>query len=327
MSGPTHRPAPLPRARRRADPTGARLGERQDRAGRARRGAGRGRRRDRVDRLDREDHRATPGIPVTEVGDLTGYPGVARRARAHPAPARALRACSPTCASRSHEAELAAQGIAPFELLVSNLYPFAADGRVGRGAGCRGRADRHRRSRDGARRREEPRQRRGRRRARRATATSSTRSRTAARPSPSGRALALEAFRHTASYDVAGRLLDGQRARARRRGRPASRSGSARPGRARERAALRRELAPARRALRRARRRGSPRRPSWAARRCRTTTTSTRMPRCAPRTTTSTPTVAIIKHANPCGIATADDDRRGARRSRTPATRSRRTAA
>ena len=86
--------------------------------------------------------------------------------------------CSPTCASRTHEAELAEQGIEPFELLVSNLYPFERDGRGGRRTGCRGRADRHRRPGDGARRREEPRERRGRDQPDAVTATSSTRSQT-----------------------------------------------------------------------------------------------------------------------------------------------------
>ena len=63
------------------------------------------------------------------------------------------------------------------------------------------------------------------------------------------RALALEAFRHTASYDVGGRHLDGQRARARRRGDRVPRVGGRDldPQRA---AALRRELAPARGPLR-----------------------------------------------------------------------------
>ena len=45
------------------------------------------------------------------------------------------------------------------------------------------------------------------------------------------------------------------------------------------------------------------RRSSCTASRCRTTTTSTPTPRCGPRTGSTPPAVAIIKHANPCGIA------------------------
>ena len=54
---------------------------------------------------------------------------------------------------------------------------------------------------------------------------------------------------------------------------------------------------------RRARRRPS----SCTARRCPTTTTSTPTPPAAPPTTSTEPTVAIIKHANPCGIAIGAD--------------------
>ena len=74
-------------------------------------------------------------------------------------------------------------------------------------------------------------------------------------------------------------------------------------------AALRREPAPAGRALpRRLRRRRPGRRPSsCTARRCPTTTTSTPTPPAARRTTSPSPRVAIIKHANPCGIAVGAD--------------------
>ena len=41
-------------------------------------------------------------------------------------------------------------------------------------------------------------------------------------------------------------------------------------------------------------------------RRCPTTTTSTRKPRCGRRTTGDRPTVAIVKHVNPCGIAVGE---------------------
>ena len=47
---------------------------------------------------------------------------------------------------------------------------------------------------------------------------------------------------------------------------------------------------------------------SCTARRCRTTTTSTPTPPSVPPTTSTEPAVAIIKHANPCGIAVAPAD-------------------
>ena len=52
---------------------------------------------------------------------------------------------------------------------------------------------------------------------------------------------------------------------------------------------------------------GSPRPSSCTARRCPTTTTSTPTPRAAPRYDFAEPAVAIIKHANPCGIAVGAD--------------------
>ena len=53
--------------------------------------------------------------------------------------------------------------------------------------------------------------------------------------------------------------------------------------------------------------RASPRPSSCTARRCPTTTTSTPTPPAAPPTTSTSPAVAIIKHANPCGIAVGAD--------------------
>ena len=84
-----------------------------------------------------------------------------------------------------------------------NLYPFVETVAVRRRAGRRGRADRHRRPRDGARLREEPRQRRDRRRARplRATHRRARRRRHDPRAAPTR--LAAEAFAHTATYDIA----------------------------------------------------------------------------------------------------------------------------
>jgi phosphoribosylaminoimidazolecarboxamide formyltransferase/IMP cyclohydrolase len=66
---------------------------------------------------------AAAGIPVTQVADVTGYPeSLDGRVRTlHPAIHSGLLA---DLRLESHESELAAQGIEPFELVVSNLYPF-----------------------------------------------------------------------------------------------------------------------------------------------------------------------------------------------------------
>ncbi len=66
---------------------------------------------------------AEAGFPVTQVGDLTGYPeSLDGRVRTlHPLVHSALLA---DLRLEAHEQELAGQGIEPFELLVSNLYPF-----------------------------------------------------------------------------------------------------------------------------------------------------------------------------------------------------------
>jgi phosphoribosylaminoimidazolecarboxamide formyltransferase/IMP cyclohydrolase len=66
---------------------------------------------------------AAAGIPVTQVAEVTGYPeSLDGRVRTlHPAIHSGLLA---DLRLETHEAELAAQGIEPFELVVSNLYPF-----------------------------------------------------------------------------------------------------------------------------------------------------------------------------------------------------------
>jgi phosphoribosylaminoimidazolecarboxamide formyltransferase/IMP cyclohydrolase len=68
---------------------------------------------------------AAAGLPVTEVGDVTGYPeSLDGRVRTlHPVIHSGLLA---DLRLESHETELASQGIKPFELVVSNLYPFVA---------------------------------------------------------------------------------------------------------------------------------------------------------------------------------------------------------
>jgi phosphoribosylaminoimidazolecarboxamide formyltransferase / IMP cyclohydrolase len=63
------------------------------------------------------------GLPVTQVADLTGYPeSLDGRVRTlHPAVHSGILA---DLRLDSHEKELAESGIKPFELVVSNLYPF-----------------------------------------------------------------------------------------------------------------------------------------------------------------------------------------------------------
>jgi phosphoribosylaminoimidazolecarboxamide formyltransferase/IMP cyclohydrolase len=67
---------------------------------------------------------ADAGIPVTQVGDLTGFPEhLDGRVRTlHPKVHSGLLA---DLRLESHEAQLAQFGIEPFELVVVNLYPFA----------------------------------------------------------------------------------------------------------------------------------------------------------------------------------------------------------
>jgi phosphoribosylaminoimidazolecarboxamide formyltransferase/IMP cyclohydrolase len=68
---------------------------------------------------------AAAGIPVTQIGDLTGFPEhLDGRVRTlHPKVHSGLLA---DLRLESHEAELAKFDIEPFELVVVNLYPFAA---------------------------------------------------------------------------------------------------------------------------------------------------------------------------------------------------------
>jgi phosphoribosylaminoimidazolecarboxamide formyltransferase/IMP cyclohydrolase len=66
---------------------------------------------------------AAAGLPVTKVEDLTGFPEILsdRVKTLHPKVHAGLLADRRL---ESHEAELAEHGIEPFDLLVSNLYPF-----------------------------------------------------------------------------------------------------------------------------------------------------------------------------------------------------------
>ena len=130
-------------------------------------------------------------------------------------------ACSPTPAAPSTSPSSTELGIAPFDLLVSNLYPFTATVASGATPGGVRRADRHRRPGHGPGLGEEPRQRGRRRRPRPlrlgARAGEERRLR-ARRPAAAGRRR-VPAHRHLRHR---GRVLDGQRAgpRARRRAVP-----------------------------------------------------------------------------------------------------------
>jgi len=68
---------------------------------------------------------AAAGVPVTRVEELTGFPECldGRVKTLHPRVHAGLLADT---ANPGHQAELATLGIAPFQLLVSNLYPFQA---------------------------------------------------------------------------------------------------------------------------------------------------------------------------------------------------------
>ena len=68
---------------------------------------------------------AAAGVPVTPVEELTGFPECldGRVKTLHPRVHAGLLADT---ANAAHQAQLAELGIAPFQLLVSNLYPFEA---------------------------------------------------------------------------------------------------------------------------------------------------------------------------------------------------------
>ena len=202
------------------------------------------------------------GLPVTKVEELTGFPECldGRVKTLHP------KVHAGILADRrldSHVQQLAELGIEPFDLVVSNLYPFRQTVASGASARRVRRADRHRRPVDGPRGGQEPPLGRDRHLARRGTPTCSPRSPRAASRWPSGSGWPPRRSPHTATYDVAvanwmGNVLtDTSDGTASRRGRRDVGEG--------RRAALRREPAPAGGALRR-RLGGRPRRRRAAAR-------------------------------------------------------------
>ena len=69
------------------------------------------------------------GLPVTDVAAVTGLPGDARRAGEDAPSADPRRASSPTAGCRTIARSSRPPAIEPFELVVVNLYPFAAAAR------------------------------------------------------------------------------------------------------------------------------------------------------------------------------------------------------
>ena len=202
-------------------------------------------------------------------------PRVPRRPGQDAAPGRARRAARRPVASRRTSSSWTSSAIAPFELVIVNLYPFARDRCFGRRTGRVRRADRHRRARDDPRRGQEHRERRRRRRPRRATPTSSRRWRRAASTLPSRLRLAARSVRPHRELRRGRGLLAGPRTSCRPTTRD-SRDGSAAPGPARECCATARTRTSGQRSMPAWRGRASPRPTSSTARRCPTTTTSTR---------------------------------------------------
>ena len=211
--------------------------------------------------------------------------------------------CSPTPASPSISRRSTNSASRPFELVVVNLYPFTADRRLRRRRGRVRRADRHRWAVDGARGRQEPSERRGGRRPAglRRRAGSGPGRRVHARGAKEVGVVGIPAHRRIRRR---GRVVDGVgtgartelRRRAARHG--SGRRCSAQPccGTARTRTSRPRSSPTT------AHGRGSRRPSSFTEKRCPTTTTPMPTPRGVRRSTTRN-LVAIIKHANPCGIA------------------------
>ena len=310
-----------------ADPAGAALGVRQDRADRAspRRSIAAG--VEIVSTGSTARTVADAGLPVTPVEQVTGFPGMPGRPGQDAAPEGARRPAgrsaagvAPGPARRARHRAVRPAGQQP--------VPVQRNRRLrGRPGGVR-RADRHRRAGHGPRRGQEPRLRRGghlTRPVRRSCATAL--GSRAASPSPKRQALAAAAFVHTADLRRRRRELDGQRADRYQRGHRLPELDRRHLGQGGG-AALRREPAPAGRAL-------SRRPPSPAAWRRREQLHGKEMSYnnyvdadAARRAAYdfAEPAVAIIKHANPCGIAVGADIADGAPARPTPATRFRRSA-
>ena len=245
MAGPSHDPSLYRDRDSGARAARPRLGERQDRPARARRGARRRGRRDRVDRLAGRPH---PRCRLRGDGcrrRVTGFPESldGRVKTLHPSVHAGLLA---DLRLEDHERQLAELDIAPFELVVVNLYPFVetvasgAEGDdvveqidIGGPAMVRASAKNFANVAIVVSPESYP------------AVIESHRAR-AARRSPQRRELAARAFAHTAAYDRAVAAWFSEET-PRRRGQPAGSPHD--QGRAARDAALRRELAPARRDL------------------------------------------------------------------------------
>ena len=144
---------------------------------------------------------AQAGVPVTPVEELTGFPETleGRVKTLHP---RVHAGILADTRKPEHLEQIAELGIEAFDLVVVNLYPFTETVASGALFDDLRRADRHRRAVDGARVGEEPPERRSRHRPLRVL-----RGRRRGRGEGFSRTrrtqLAADAFAHTAAYDVA----------------------------------------------------------------------------------------------------------------------------
>ena len=249
---------------------------------------------------------AEAGLPVTDVAELTGFPAILghRVVTLHPTVHGGLLA---DLDDPEHRADLAELGIEPIALVVVNLYPFAD--------AARHRADRRRWAGHGPGRGQEPRPRRRRGRSGATTSRCSTSCAAAGALSAATRRR-LARRRSPAPRPTTRRSSAGWRPRS--RATPPARSAATAAAAARDDApragagagaALRREPAPAGARYRVA---GAP---QLVGRRraARRQGAVVPQPATTPRrrggwctASTSRPCV-IVKHANPCGVAVADD--------------------
>ena len=234
------------------------------------------------------------GIPVTYLADVTGFPEMLdhRVVTLHPKVHGGILADR---GKQSHLDDMEQYGIEPFDIVVTNLYPFRESPDIetidiGGPAMTRAAAKNH---------------------AWVAIVTSPDQyDAVLAELRADGeisaatrRAFALEAFAQHRGLRRRDRRVAARRARS-SRGTSCSRSIAPTSSCATARTRTRRARATAPSAPRA----GGTASPSTAASRSATSTSTTPTPRGASRTTSATqPTVAIIKHANPCGVAVAAD--------------------
>ena len=285
------------------------------------------------------------GLPGHRRRRRDRVPGDARRPGQDAPSAGPRRASWPTGGSADHRRQLIEAAIAPFELVVVNLYPFAAAAeRPGISLRRARRGDRHRRPVDGPRGGQEPRQRRdrhlagalrrgpgGARRRRQGGGRAARRAGHRGVPPhrrlrrPDRRGPAARGWRRPASplpdepgLPGADGSVSGEPDRS--RSRRSRRCATARTRTSRRPATGARGAAPTTARSRPASRRSR-------ARPCRTTTSSTRPPRPPSGRALRGPACVIVKHTNPCGAAERADARSRPGRRRSRATRSPRSVA